>query len=220
MQEIINSDDLKYLILSIAKNKCFSNLDKDDLLQAGYTGALKAVKNYSQSMNTSFSTYAYNYIRGEMCELINKSRTIKVSKEYLKLYKQIEIARNKLSQQLCRIPTNKELSIYLETPEEVINEICIKCSYTLNSTSLDQENDNLDDFSLYNVIGKSYDYDTKIMMNDALDNLSDLEKQIIIYRYYRDYTQQEIARMLGIKQVKVSRIETKSKKKIKEYLCA
>ena len=58
------------------------------------------------------------------------------------------------------------------------------------------------------------------MMNDALENLSDLEKQIIVYRYYRDYTQQEIARMLGIKQVKVSRIETKSKKKIKEYLCA
>ena len=60
------------------------------------------------------------------------------------------------------------------------------------------------------------DYDTKILVNDSLEVLNEDEKQVIDMRYFKDYTQQETADALGINQVKVSRLETSSKKKIKK----
>lgn len=220
IDELINDEELKYRILSIANNKKFSYVDKKDLLQAGYIGAIKAAQGYNESFNTNFYTYAYRWILGEMCECINKSRGIKLNKKYLKVYRDIESARQMLAQKLNRIPTNKELSAYLETPEEVIEEICLTCSYSLSTVSLDEENDILNDNNMYSLVGKEYDYDTSIMIRDSLEQLDDLERKVIDYRYFKDYTQQEVADVLGIKQVKVSRLETKSKRKIKEYLCA
>lgn len=220
IDDLINDDELKYRILSIANKKCLNYVDRKDLLQAGYIGAIKAAQGYNESFNTSFYTYAYPWILGEMCECINKSRGIKLNKKYLKIYRDIESARQILTQKLNRIPTNKELSTYLETPEEVIEEICLTCSCSLQTISLDSENEVLNDNNIYSLVGKEYDYDTSIMIQDSLENLDELERKVIDYRYFKDYTQQEVADILGIKQVKVSRLETKSKRKIKEYLCA
>ena len=154
---------------------------------------------------------------GEMYELTNHSRDIKLNKEYLKLYKQIELARQHLSQKLNRLPNNKELSLFLEIPESEINEVVILSSSML---SLDSESLELNDNNLYSVLGKSYDYDTKILVKDSLEQLDDLERRIIHERYFEERTQEEVAKMLGINQVKVSRVESNSKRKIKEYICA
>ena len=215
VDKIISSDELKHRILSIAK--MFKNVDKRDLLQAGYIGALKASKKYNNDLDVNFYTYAYNWILGEMYELTNHSRDIRVNKNLLKLYKQIEVARQHLSQKLNRIPNNKELSLFLEIPESEINEVIIACS---NTISLDNETMELNDNNLYSVIGKNYDYDTKLLIKDYLNQLYDLERQIIYERYFEERTQEEVALMFGINQVKVSRMENKSKKKIKEYICA
>lgn len=215
VDKLISSDELKYRILAIAK--MFKNIDRRDLLQAGYMGALKAIKKYDKNMDVNFYTYAYNWILGEMYELTNHSRDIKVNKNLLKLYKQIELARQHLSQKLKRIPNNKELSLFLEIPESEINDVIIFCS---NTVSLDNESLELNDNNLYSVIGKEYDYDTKLLIKDSLEQLNDLERQIIHERYFLEKTQEEVALMLGINQVKVSRVENKSKRKIKEYICA
>ena len=215
IETIISSDELKYRILAIAK--LFKMQDKRDLLQAGYIGALKAIKKYNANLNVNYYTYAYNWILGEMYELTNHSRDIKLNKEYLKLYKQIELARQHLSQKLNRLPNNKELSLFLEIPESEINEVVILSSSML---SLDSESLELNDNNLYSVLGKSYDYDTKILVKDSLEQLDDLERRIIHERYFEERTQEEVAKMLGINQVKVSRVESNSKRKIKEYICA
>ena len=60
----------------------------------------------------------------------------------------------------------------------------------------------------------------KILIDDSLETLDELERKIIDYRYFKDLTQDEVARILGLSQVKVSRLESSSKKKIKKYICA
>ena len=106
---------------------------------------------------------------------------------------------------------------FLEIDLNTINSILKVPSTT---TSLDSITDLDNESNLYTFLGKSVDYDTKILVRDSLECLNEDEYKVINYRYYYDYTQQEIADMMGINQVKVSRLETSSKKKIKEYICA
>lgn len=212
---VISSDELKYRIMSIAKK--FIGVDKKDLLQAGYIGALKACRKYSEEFNTNFYTYAYTWIFGEMYECANKSRDIRLNKNFLKVYKDIENARQLLSQKYHKMPTNKELSLFLEIEEREIEEVTIMCSTII---SMDSESEMLNENNLYSVLGVDYDYDTKLLIKDSIEQLDDLERKVIDYRYFKDFTQQETADFLGIKQVKVSRVETNSKRKIKEYICA
>lgn len=212
---VISSDELKYRIMSIAKK--FNTIDKKDLLQAGYIGALKACRKYKEEFNANFYTYAYTWIFGEMYEYSSKSRDIKLNKNYLKVYREIENARQLLSQKNNRMPTNKELSMFLEISELEIEEITLMCSTIV---SLDNETELLNENNLYSVLGKTYDYDTKLLIKDSLEQLDDLERKVINMRYFKDFTQQEVAECLGIKQVKVSRVESSSKRKIKEYICA
>ena len=214
IDEILSSEDLKKIIISIAKK--FYNAETHDLYQAGYIGALKAYKNYKNN-NIKFTTFAYKYIFGEMYELAKNNRNIKLNKNYFKIYKQIENAKILLAQKFNKVPSNKEISDYLEIDLNVINDIINTCNATL---SLDNIYDSDNESNLYAFVGDYIDYDTSILLKDSLECLDDLEKKVINYKYYYDYTQQEIASMLGINQVKVSRLETRSKKKIKEYINA
>ena len=215
IDNILNDEKLKYSIMSIAKK--FYNVEKTDLYQAGYIGAIKALKNYNKGSNNEFVTFAYKYIFGEMYELAKNNRNIKINKSYLKIYKQIENTKVLLTQKLHRTPSLKEVSMYLEVDISLINDVVITCS---NIISLDEESEMLNDSNMYSVVGEVYDYDTKILVNDSLEVLNDDERRVIDLRYFKDFTQQEAAELMGINQVKVSRLETSSKKKIKEYICA
>lgn len=214
IESIINSQDLKNIIISISKK--FYNAEKYDLYQAGYIGAIKAYNNYKNN-DTKFTTFAYKYIFGEMYELAKNNRNIKLNKNYFKIYKQIENAKILLTQKFNKVPSNKELSEYLEIDLNLINDVINTCNITLSLDNL-YESDN--ESNLYAFVGKNIDYDTNILVRDSLECLNDEEKKVINYRYYYDYTQQEIASILGINQVKVSRLEASSKKKIKEYINA
>ena len=215
IEEILMSDELKLRIMANAKK--FYNLDRLDLYQAGYYGALKALKKYDFNSNVQFTTYANMYIFGEMYEFAKNNRNIKVDKTYLKIFKQIDNAKNILTQRFNREPSLEEISMFLEIDKNLINDVIVTCSKII---SLDEESEVLNDSNLYAITGTSYDYDTKILIQDSLEGLSEDERKVIDYRYFKDYTQQEVANLLGINQVKVSRLEKNSKKKIKEYIIA
>ena len=215
IDEILLSQDLKNIIMSIAKK--FYNVEKKDLYQVGYIGAIKAYNNYSVNSDVKFTTFAYKYIFGEMYELAKNNRNIKLNKNYLKIFKQIENAKILLAQKLNKEPSLEDISNYLEVDISLINDVIITCSSII---SLDSESEALSDGNLYTVIGDDADYETNILVKSALEYLDDTEKKVIDYRYFYGYTQEEVAEILGLNQVKVSRLETSSKKKIKEYICA
>lgn len=191
----------------------FYNVPKEDLYQAGVIGLMKAYNNFVDDGKTKFTTYAYNYIFGEMFELSNRLRSIKLNKDILKLYKKLEQARYLMAQNLNRIPQVEELSKYLNIDVETIRQVEIATS---NILSLDNDTDK----SFYETIpeAKSSSPDIKLDIEDSLSTLTKEEQDIIKYRYYKDYTQSETADILGLSQVTVSRYEKKSLKKMYNYL--
>jgi RNA polymerase sporulation-specific sigma factor len=191
----------------------FFDVPKEDLYQAGVIGIIKAYKNYKQDSTTKFSTYAYNYIYGEMYELANNLRSIKLSKDVLKIYKQIERTKYLLAQQLNRIPSIQEISSYLQIDELLINQI-INSTNQIMSLDEDEKRPLYETVSTETKIPQSQIIDIK----DSINTLDDCEKEIIKYRYFKDYTQSETAKILGISQVKVSRYEKKSLTKMYNYL--
>lgn len=191
----------------------FYNVDKNDLYQAGVVGLLKAVKNYKSNSNTKFSTYAHDYIFGEMY-LLASNKDIKISKDILKLYKKIEETRYHLAQKIAKIPSNLELAEFLGLSLDDVNLACRSANIIL---SLDA--DDAETRSAYEMISaKQEDIDTKILVDDSFAVLNDDEKNIIKSRYYEDLTQQEVAKKLNMTQVMVSRYEKKGIDKMRQYL--
>ena len=198
------------LIYKIARK--FYNVELCDLYQAGCIGLIKAYRNYNPSDGTNFINFAYMYIFGEMYDYVNSSKNIKLNKEYLKLIKSINKAEEILFNKLGRSSSTTELSYFLEIDESLIIEIL-----NLNKEPISLEIDN-EENNLLNYYGVSENIDSKILIKDSLEELDDLEKQVIVSRYFKDLTQSEIANNLGITQVKVSRLEQRGKEKIKEYI--
>lgn len=191
----------------------FYGVDKNDLFQAGVVGLLKALKKYKRNGTTKFSTYAHDYIFGEMY-LLASNKNIKVSKDILKLYKQIENTRYILAQKINKIPSNLELAEYLGLSLDDVNLACNSASIIM---SLDKQDD--DERSINDTLrAKEEDLDTKILVNDSFAILNDDEKDIIRSRYFEDLTQQETAKKLNMTQVMVSRYEKKSINKMREYI--
>lgn len=204
--------ELSPLIKHIATK--FYEVPFEDLMQAGAIGVLKAYKNYRQNNNVKFSSYAYDYIFGEMYELVMKNRKIKVTKDILKLAKQIEHARNALSLKLGKIPNYEELSQYLEIPLTQIAEVLY---VTREMTSLDDNTKEARE--LYETIPskESISLEEKLTLEEGIESLEEEEQKIIKYRYFNDLTQSETAKKMCMSQVMISRYEQKSLKKLRQY---
>ena len=207
--EVIN-DNIP-LIRHIAKK--FYNVSEEDLMQVGTIGLLKALKNFREG-SVKFSTYAYDYIFGEMYDYVNKERKIKLSKEYLKLAKKIAIARDAIKEKTGIIPTYQEIAEFLKV------DYCLVVSVmevSRDVVSLDEQNK--DGTCIYDLIkDKEIDLNRKMDIERGIMNLPLEEQEIIKYRYYYDLTQQEVADILGLSQVSVSRKESKCLQRLKEYV--
>jgi len=200
------------LIKDIATN--FYNVPFEDLIQAGTMGILKAYKNYKKDGTTKFSTYAYSYIYGEMYEFVNKNHKIKVSKEIQKLARQILITQNALSLKQGRIPSYEEVARFLELSPAQVMEAVLSVQ---DMISLDQSSDEARELYETIPIAEKISLDDKIILEDSISTLSESEQKIIKYRYYEDLTQSETAKKMGWTQVMVSRYETKSLNRLRDY---
>ena len=198
------------LIYKIASK--FYGVETDDLFQAGVLGLLKAYKNYKDNGTTKFSTYAYEYIYGEMYMLVN-NRAMKINKDILKLYRMIEKTRFALAQKYNRVPSNSEIATFLELSEVQINEAIMAGKEIM---SLDSEQD----MPFYETIkiDEKVNVDDQILISEGLEMLSNDEKEIIKARYYEDLTQSEVAKKLAMTQVMVSRYEKKGLNKMQQFM--
>lgn len=183
----------------------------EDLFQVGVIGLMKAKRNFNSNMNTKFTTYAYNYILGEIIEFIKNDRTIKVSSDTLKLYKAYEKCKDFLTNELGRNVTLEEVSKFMNVDINLLSDTIIKSEFVLSTdTKLS------DDFTLEQITGKDTrkQIDDLIDLRDELKKLTNEERRLIELRYFKDYTQSETAEVLNMSQVQVSRNETKILKKM------
>lgn len=193
----------------------FYGQDVEDLYQVGVLGVIKAYKNYKENGTTKFSTYAYDYIFGEMYVFVNSLKPIKLSKDILRLYKTIEMTRYSLAQRLKRIPSNEELAIFLEYDVNKIEQ-----AIAIATTVMSLDEGEVNERSIYETIPNQevgISLDDRIQMQDSLATLNPEEQQIIKYHYLEDLTQSEIARKLNMTQVMVSRYEKRGLSKMRTY---
>lgn len=192
------------LIHSITKN--FYGVEREDLIQAGFLGLMKAYRKYDTSKSEAkFSTYAYGFIFGEMYETANGNRPIRVRKPELKLYKGVVKAKELLETKYERSISYEEACAFLhvdyQTFMSILNALSAKVS--LDDVDPAERGNNLDDM---------------ILLRESLETLSPLEKSVIERRYMDDLSQQEAAKVLGLSQVKVSRVEKSSREKLKNFV--
>lgn len=211
MEDLLEYEGLVYSII----NKYGYYFDRDDLYQVGMIGLINAFNNFDDSFDIKFSSYAYYYVLGEVTKFVRENRSFKVSKDMIKLNSSIERCREVMTQRLGREPTDTEVSLFLEIDEDKVVEVR---NLMQEVRSLDYKID--EDVSLYNSV-MSFDSETRddvLDLKEELSRLSEDERRLIDARYYKDMTQSEVSRTLGISQVQVSRKEGKILEKLKSRL--
>lgn len=195
---ILENQDLIYSIIHKFRSK-----DIEDLFQAGCIGLINAYKRFNPNMGVKFSSYAYNYIVGEIYRHIISDSCIKKSPSNIKLMKAINKAIESLTNHLGRNPTTLEICNFLEIEPYKYEE--------LNNMIIESIEYNNYDIKSPEKVSK----DELIDLKNALSNLSLKEKELINARYFNNYTQNDLARMYHTNQVKISREEKKILCKLK-----
>lgn len=203
----------EWLIRSVASK--FYYPDKEELYQAGALGIMKAYQNYKKNGTTKFSTYAYDYVFGEMYQMVYKNQSIKISRDILRSYQRIEMTRSAMAQKLHKIPSNQEVASFLEMDVNLVEQIVTSGSAVM--CSLDDVSS--DERSYYETIAKEekVSLDDSLTLQECIESLNPDEKNIIECRYFKDMTQSETAQKLHMTQVMVSRYEKKGLEKMKSY---
>lgn len=209
------------LIWSIVKKFANRGYELEDLYQIGCIGFVKAVQKFDESYNVKLSTYAVPIIIGEIKRFLRDDGLIKISRSLKELANKAFYTKEKLGIELNREPTINEIAEKLNvSPEEIV----MAFESTATTESLyDNITHNEDDSKL--LIDKICEDDInefciedKLALRVIINNLKHREKQIIFLRYFKDMTQTQVANILGISQVQVSRIEKKILQKIRKEL--
>lgn len=209
------------LVSSICKKFLNRGYEYDDIFQIGCIGLIKAVNNFDSKFNVRFSTYAVPMIMGEIKRFLRDDGMIKVSRSIKNTAKEIHYAKEALCNKLGREPTLDELSKYTNINKE---DMIFALESSVGPQSL-YDTIHQDDGSpvllidkLSNNYAESDNLIDKITLNEILCSLDDKSRQVIVLRYFKDKTQVQVAKVLGISQVQVSRIEKRVLLTLKEKL--
>ncbi|KHO62429.1 sporulation sigma factor SigG [Thermoanaerobacter sp. YS13] len=207
------------LIWSIVKKFSNRGYELEDLYQIGCIGFVKAIQKFDESYNVKLSTYAVPIIMGEIKRFIRDDGLIKVSRSLKELSTKAFYVKEILSNELNREPTINEIAERLNVSPE---EIAMAFESAATAESLyDNITHDEDDRLLIEIVSedeKEVDIDDKLALQMVINKLKPREKQIIFLRYFKDMTQMEVANILGISQVQVSRLEKKVLQKLRKEL--
>lgn len=209
------------LVSSISKKFLNRGYEYDDIFQIGCIGLVKAVNNFDESFNVKFSTYAVPMIIGEIKRFLRDDGIIKVSRSVKNTARKLHYDKDALTKKLGREPTIEELSKFSGIDkEEIITALESSSSMQYLYDTIHQ--DDGAPVLLIDKLSEDYEEDNevidKIALKEALTKLDMKSRQIIMLRYFKDKTQIQVAKMMGISQVQVSRIEKKVLKLMKEKL--
>ncbi|HEX9062397.1 MAG TPA: RNA polymerase sporulation sigma factor SigF [Clostridia bacterium] len=201
------------LVWSIVKRFQNRGYETEDLFQIGSIGLLKAVKKFDSSFGVKFSTYAVPMIIGEIKRFLRDDGIIKVSRSLKELNGKIRATKEIMIKELGREPSVNELSEHMGiAAEELVMAMeASNAPESLYNTVMEGDSapvlliDRIDSEGN----GDEPDMIDRIALRQILETLKPREKQIIVLRYFSEKTQAQIAKLLGISQVQVSRIEKK-----------
>lgn len=218
-EDIINEN--MGLVWSIVKRFTNRGYEAEDLFQIGSIGLLKCIDKFNLDYDVKFSTYAVPMIMGEIKRFMRDDGMIKVSRPLKEMAAKAKYARETMIQRDGKEPTINELAEAINVSAE---ELALAMEAGMEVESLYNTIHQGDGNPIY-LIDKLEQTEVcdenmvdMIALKQIINQLNKKERQIIIMRYFHDKTQSQVAKIIGISQVQVSRIEKKVLQSIKEKL--
>ena len=189
-------------------------VEADDLYQLGCLGFLKAVQGFDFSYGTCFSTYAVPKIAGEIRRFLRDDGMLKIGRSLREQAQLLYSSRERLRQRLGREPAISELAEDTGlTPEEIARADLAADA----PESLQQET--AEGLTLEGTLGTEAPEEAlveRIALREAIDQLPEKERMTILLRYFKSLTQEQTARVLGVSQVQISRLERRGLQHLRE----
>ena len=211
LEDLIN--DNSGLIYSIVKRFKDRGYELEDLYQIAVIGFIKSIKRFDTSFDVKLSTYAVPYILGEIKRFIRDDGLVKVSRSMKELGIRIKEVQKQELQKTGRDLRVEEIAKKLGVSAEEVAaamdaflpvESIYQSSYTNEEGAI-----NIID-TLSTQVDESNTITNRLSIRALIDELEEKEKELIVLRYYQGKTQMQVAEILGITQVKNSRIEKRS----------
>lgn len=205
----------------MSKDLLGDGYELEDLYQIGAMGFIKCIKRFDISFEVKLSTYAVPYILGEIKRFIRDDGLVKVSRSTKELgIKIIELQKDYMKKTGEEINVNQIAEI-LQIPKEEI-ALAMDCLNPVESIYGEQNSNEDKKISIFDKLSTNVDEASKIAdkiaIKEMIEKLNDREREIILLRYYKEKTQTQVSKILGITQVQVSRIERKILEQMKSKL--
>lgn len=223
LQKILEHND--GLIHSVLKRFSYFPDPYEDIVQVAKLGMIKAVQRFDLGRGVEFSSYATAVIDGEVRHYLRDNTLMRQPRWLRKSERRIEEASVELSRKLNRMPNLEELSEAANITKEGILEILrVRCQISLHSIDDPVSRDSFHpDFDQSSISSKRYEsfslpVEDAIALHEAYRALSCFQKKLVYLLFYKDLTQTEAAKHLGLTQRKVSREVNKALRKLKAAL--
>lgn len=200
------------LVWCIVKRFCGRGTELEDLFQIGSIGLLKAIDKFNLDFEVKFSTYAVPMIAGEIRRFLRDDGMIKVSRSLKELSYKAHLIRERLQEELGRDATVQELAQELGVPEEELT-MALESSGEVESIYKPVYQKDGNEIQLVDRLMEKEGHEeqilNKIVLGGLLETLKKEERRLIYLRYFKNQTQTQVGKELGISQVQVSRMEKK-----------
>ena len=207
------------LVKSVIRRFIGKGVEYDDLFQLGCLGFTKAIKHFDTAFNVKFSTYVVPMIIGEIKRFMRDDGCVKVSRAIKQLNLKITRFIDECLEKNHTKPSIEDIAkeFKIDTQDVVFAMDSSRMPISIYASAEDDGKAGLliDKFIQVDQID---DITNNILLKDALKELESRDKKIIIMRFFRDKTQSEIAKVLGVSQVQVSRLENKILEKLRNKI--
>lgn len=208
------------LVKCIVKRYLGKGVDYDDLFQIACIGFLKAIAGFDESFGVKFSTYAVPMIAGEIKRFMRDDGSVKVSRAIKQSAKEINAYVEEYTMREGKPPSIKELAkrFGMDEAETVFVMSSSKMPVSLYSGTEYKDGKERELIETLATDDNQDEWLDKMILKGAIDELCERDRKIIVLRYFRDMTQSEVAKQVGVSQVQVSRIENRIIKEFREKL--
>lgn len=207
------------LVWSVVQRFLNRGYEADDLFQIGCIGLMKAIDKFDLSYDVRFSTYAVPMIIGEIQRFLRDDSTVKISRSLKETARQVRRTRDELAKKLGRQPHINEVAeaLGMEPTDVVFAMDAMRQPASIHETVFENDGDPI--YLMDQISDETQDkWFDRVTLHDALTRLPERERLIVFLRFFRDKTQAEVAEVLGISQVQVSRLEKKILQTVREQL--